>query len=98
MLNIKEFIGHFGDFYTLAHDTDLENFVVRRWNETGDDATFYYIIGSVPIGNELFLIVTTAEGVEDHYEAVEKYGVSIIAAKEFFEYGIEIRPNDQEAG
>lgn len=98
MLNMTDLMGHFGDWETFVHDTEIDKYVIRAWNETQDDAHYYFIVGSVPIPNGILLTLANAEEEDvTAEESVKKYGVSFATLDSLLKNGFEIWPKDQNS-
>lgn len=99
MANLKEFIGSFGDFETLAHDVDLKNYVFCSYGPAGDIEMYKMIVGYTQLPYDILLHVIDVENtgenftIEDH---IEKEGVELVFLKDFIgQYGVEIHPDFQ---
>lgn len=99
MADMKDFIGAFGDFETMAHDVDLKNFVFCSYGPAGEIEMYKMIVGYTVLPYDILLHVIDVEStpadftVESH---VEKEGVQFVFLKDFIgQYGVDIHPDFQ---
>ncbi len=99
MADMKDFRGQFGDFETLAHDTDLEHFVFCSYGPDGGLEAYKMIVGFTVLPYDILLhVIDVADTpanftVENH---LEREGVQFVFLKDFVgKYGVEIHPDFQ---
>lgn len=98
MRDISDFIGGFGDFETLFHDTDLGQYIIRFYDEDGD-AYYKAIVGYTNLANDILLHLVDADDIgefEDIADSAEDYGIQFrLLSKIIGEDGFDIIPYDQ---
>lgn len=100
------FSGEHGDFSTLFHDTDFEQFVIRYFQAVGEPhefASYKMVIGFTSLDNgDIMLHMVDAEGVDTFEEldsAADRHGVEFrLLSTIMQEGGFNIYPGDQLAG
>lgn len=98
MRDFGNFIGGFGDFETMMHDTELEDFIVRIYTEDGY-AMFKNILGWTMLSDDVMLTMIDAEGYDDDdelFDSIDHQGVEFRSLKQILkDGGIDIVPRDQ---
>lgn len=98
MTDYKDFIGAFGDFATLVHDTDITNYVFCSYAD-GAVEMYKMIVGYTVLPYDILLHVIDVEGTEADFTVeshVEKNGVQFVFLKDFIgKYGVDIHPSFQ---
>lgn len=99
MVDIKEFIGQFGDFDTMAHDVDLKNYVFCSYGPAGEIEMYKMVVGYTVLPYDILLHVIDVEDTPDNFtveDHVDKEGVQLVFLKDFIgQFGVEIHPDFQ---
>ena len=102
MAQIKDFIGGFGDFETLAHDVDLSRMVFCTYGPEGDTELYFSIVGYTVLPYDIMLHLTDMESTEcssedfDVGEHVQKHGICFMLLRDFLtKFGAEVSPDFQ---
>lgn len=101
MNSFGDFRGSFGDFETLAHDTDISKYVFCVYGSDGEHLESYKIIvGWTVLPYDIMLHVIDVQDADeknfDVRDHMEKNGVQFIMLKDFIgKYGADTHPDYQ---
>lgn len=99
MFDLSVFRGGFGDFQTLAHDADIEQYVYCIFGPEGNVESYKMIVGWTMLPADVLLHVIDVEGTEENFDIqahIEKHGIQLVLLRDFVgPYGCEIHQDFQ---
>lgn len=99
MLDLTAFRGQFGDFETLALDTDLDKFVFCIYGPDGGIEAYKMIVGWTQTPSDILLHVIDVEGTKEDFnvdEHIKEEGIQFVMLRDFVgPYGCEIHKDFQ---
>lgn len=101
MANIRDLFGYFGDFQTLVHDAELQDFIIRLWGTDGGHQDFYMVGATILPDNDVMChLVIADESTKDYSlkEIADTYGIAFSKLSIMLANGLEIHKIPWEGG